>query len=284
MVDNGTVQNYTWSGNLAGGHSTIVILPAINTSSGSHVITIYCMTDTLRGSFASGFSPVVNLGADTAQCGGTVILNAQNSGSQYLWSTGATLQSITVVQSGLYSVTVTSAQTCSATDSVEVSIYELPMVNWQLVHDTVCSNSGIISLGGGSPAGGVFSGTDVVNNRFDPAVAGSGSYVINYTYTDSNGCHGSAPQNIYVEVCASIAGVRGYKDVEIFPNPNISGWLNVKVDVGYVGSQVFIFDASGRMMKQYLLSSENEQLNISQLAGGVYMLRIGEKFKKLIVE
>jgi hypothetical protein len=284
QIDNGVAQNYTWSGSLAGGHSTIVTLPAISTAPGNHVITIFSVTDTLRGSFTVEATPVVNLGADTTQCGGSITLNAQNAGALYLWSTGVTAQNIMVNQTGLYSVTVTNAQTCSAADSISVSIYVLPVVTLQLAADTVCSNGGIINLSGGGPAGGNFSGEDVANNQFDAATAGQGSYVMSYTYTDTNSCSASASENIFVEACTAIENVTGSSGISIFPNPNGIGLLQVKVAAAFIGQTVFIFDATGGMMKQYSITSANEQVDINQLSAGIYLLQVGEEFKKLVVE
>ena len=51
----------------------------------------------------------------------------------------------------------------------------------------------------GSPAGGTFSGTGVsAAGSFDPAIAGVGSHVITYTFTDTNGCENSATANVVV--------------------------------------------------------------------------------------
>lgn len=67
----------------------------------------------------------VNLGTDILNCNAeTMILNAGNNGSTFLWSTGATTQTITVTTSGTYSVTVTNPS-CSpfiATDEITVTI------------------------------------------------------------------------------------------------------------------------------------------------------------------
>jgi gliding motility-associated-like protein len=55
-------------------------------------------------------SVYVSLGPDTVNLcdlGGSYVLNAQNPGSSYLWSTGATTQTIIVTSPGNYSVTVT---------------------------------------------------------------------------------------------------------------------------------------------------------------------------------
>ena len=54
--------------------------------------------------------PVVNLGNDTTIYEGqSITLDAGNTGSYYLWSTGDTTQTITVSETGSYSVQVTNA-------------------------------------------------------------------------------------------------------------------------------------------------------------------------------
>jgi hypothetical protein len=68
--------------------------------------------------------PVATIEADgpTTFCaGGSVTLTAKPAGMAYLWSNGATAQSITVDASGTYSVTVTNEEGCEdASDSIEV--------------------------------------------------------------------------------------------------------------------------------------------------------------------
>ena len=50
-----------------------------------------------------------------------------------------------------------------------------------------CRNSAPVTLNCASPAGGTYSGTGVSSGRFNPTT-GVGNYVINYSYTDINGC------------------------------------------------------------------------------------------------
>lgn len=65
----------------------------------------------------------VNIGADTVICpGATVTLNAGNPGMTYLWSTGATTQSIVVDTTGTYSVTVRNSQGYPVTDTRVVNL------------------------------------------------------------------------------------------------------------------------------------------------------------------
>jgi len=44
--------------------------------------------------------PVVDLGTDTSQCGGTIVLDAQNVGANYLWTDSSTGQTLAVLQPG----------------------------------------------------------------------------------------------------------------------------------------------------------------------------------------
>ncbi len=67
--------------------------------------------------------PTPNLGNDTLlPAGSTVILNAGAGSLYYNWSTGATTQTITVTNTGTYSVTATTQYGCSASDTVHITI------------------------------------------------------------------------------------------------------------------------------------------------------------------
>ena len=62
----------------------------------------------------------------------------------------------------------------------------------------LCIDASAIQLNG-QPAGGTYSGTGVsATGLFDPATAGVGSHVITYSFTDPNGCPGSAQITIVV--------------------------------------------------------------------------------------
>ena len=67
--------------------------------------------------------PVVSLGNDTiVESPAFVIVNAGTGFASYLWSTTETTQSIIVQNSGAYSVTVTDANGCSATDTINILV------------------------------------------------------------------------------------------------------------------------------------------------------------------
>jgi len=55
-----------------------------------------------------------------------------------------------------------------------------------------------LALSGGFPAGGTYSGAGVSSGSFTPSVAGAGTHVISYQYTDGNGCSKTATSPITV--------------------------------------------------------------------------------------
>lgn len=68
----------------------------------------------------------------------------------------------------------------------------------------VCVNGAAVTLTGGSPTGGVYSGTGVSGGMFYPTVAGVGSHTITYTYTNANGCIGTDSKPMVVHATTPI--------------------------------------------------------------------------------
>ncbi len=71
----------------------------------------------------------ITAGGPTTFCQGGSVLLTSSVGSSYLWSTGATTQSITVSTSGFYTVTVTDGHGCSAVSAATVvTVNALPTI------------------------------------------------------------------------------------------------------------------------------------------------------------
>ena len=136
--------------------------------------------------------PVVDLGPNVKQCAGTVTLDAGNAGQHFLWSTAATTESITVSNSGNYSVTVTNvSSSCTASGNVLVTIDTLPVVNLNGVPPK-CGGFDTLNAGniGASYvwSDGSTGQTLVVNS----------SAIYRVTVTDGNTCTGSASENVTI--------------------------------------------------------------------------------------
>ena len=101
-----------------------------------------CVTlDTMTLSYKS--APVVNLGADVSFCpGSSATLDAGNPGLTYLWSTGATTQTIVATTAGQYVVTVFGTNGCATNDTLSVTLKAVPVVNLG-VDQNICTSDTI---------------------------------------------------------------------------------------------------------------------------------------------
>lgn len=94
--------------------------------------------------------PVVDIGPPQQLCeGDTLILDAENPGASYLWQDLSTQQTLTVITSGTYHVTV-SAGICSESDTVDIVFNPAPQIS--LGNDTtLCTGLQLFLQGGFIP-------------------------------------------------------------------------------------------------------------------------------------
>ena len=137
-------------------------------------------------------------------------------------------------------------------------------------------NSGLVSLSGGEPAGGTYSGLGINNGIFNPEVAGVGAHVITYVYTDSSGCTDSAQAEIVVTNPTDISTV-GSASVQLFPNP-ATGWVNLVINnAGVTNLEVEFFDNLGQRIdvEKYRIGNHfSTGYDLSLLPGGLYYFKI----------
>jgi hypothetical protein len=247
-----------------------------------------CMSmDTINITFNQ--YPIVNLGADTAQCAGSVMLNAGNAGSSFMWNTLATTQTIIASTSGTYIASVTNSG-CTASDTVIVTIHALPVMGFPAVAP-ICLQGGAINLVA-SPAGGTFSGSvGVAAGMFDPMMSGLGSHAVIYTVTDANSCSNSISQTINVADCTGIEELAGLSGVEIYPNPT-QGIFNIRLlNVNAEDLNLSITDLQGKevynLNEKNLAGDYNRQISLEGLAKGIYYIKLKTaediSIKKLII-
>lgn len=202
-----TIPNSITSGN---GYRIRVIStnPAITGSANTSNITI---SNTPSASVASAGGP-------TTFCqGGSVTISGNTSGGT--WNNGSNSTTITVNTSGNYFITNTNSCGTVTSNQITVIVNSLPAVNAGS-YSNVTTNSPAFTLTG-TPAGGTFSGVGVSENKFDPAVAGQGTFLVTYTFTNANGCTNTASTTVTVDAAPCnfyLTGITGdmntckYKD------------------------------------------------------------------------
>lgn len=239
-------------------------------------------TDTMLVSL--GYPPVVTLGADTAYCqGGTIKLYAgYGIGNVYQWNTGATTSSITVGTTGTYSVVVTNTLGCKASDTINVTSKPLPSVSLVFGGQTSFCPTDLTGrpLTEGTPSGGTYIGGGVTGNTFYPNQATQGTHVIIYSYTGANGCSNTAKDTLKVNACVGVEELTDNIGLNVYPNPN-SGIFTLELNSSSdIDGHVHLMSIDGKLIYTEAISGNGlikKSINISELADGIYYLRIETK-------
>lgn len=136
--------------------------------------------------------PTVNLGKDQTVCGSTV-LDAGTGFADYVWSTGATTQTIEVTSSDSYAVTVTDSVGCSNSDTTNITVKPSPNVDLGEDRDICEGNAALLDAGDGYS-----SYKWEPNGETTQIIAASSTGTYSVTVTDTNNCEGI--DSVYVTV------------------------------------------------------------------------------------
>ena len=201
-------------------------------------------------------------------------INTPTSGTEtatvcesYVWSADGN----TYMTTGIYTAILTNSAGCDSIVTLDLTVLGLPTVGLSLTTNKFCETDPDVSLAGGSPAGGSYSGTGVSGGMFSPSTAGAGTYAIMYSYTDGNGCTATATDSITVQDCSGIDEVEGTV-VSIYPNPT-SGAV-VLESKGAILEEVKVFDNAGKLIDIISLGSISGEIDLSDYATGVYQFQI----------
>ncbi|MEM6262827.1 MAG: PKD domain-containing protein [Bacteroidota bacterium] len=188
---------------------------------------------------------IVPSGPTTFCAGTSVNLDAGNFDS-YLWSTGATSQSITVTATGTYIVTVTDTNLCQASDTLQVRVNNNPTPSVTAGAPSICPGDST-QLTTGAFSSYLWSTGETTQSIF----GGIGTFQV--TVTDANGCQGTAQTTI------AAAPV---------PNPNIQVLPSASLCPG----DSAILDAG--VYSSYAWSTGATNSRITVFTGGNYVVTV----------
>ncbi|MGL5890990.1 MAG: T9SS type A sorting domain-containing protein [Bacteroidia bacterium] len=270
---NGNTFTYSWAPNTSTTTAT-----AANLSIGTYtcIVTNECgLSDTVTVTItepaliAATFTNIVTPGCNQANGSITIVLTGGTPPYTYQWSNGGTTATISNLTAGVYTCVIIDGNGCGTQFVYSLANSNPPVVSLQLTSaDTVCLNTPAFALGGGSPAGGTWSGPGVTGSTFNPSVTTPGMNYITYTYVDSSNCTGTATDSIFVDVCTGVETAAATTAIRIYPNP-----ANEVLQFSAViaGSHIRVYDAAGRIV---LAQTAQRDLNVSALESGSYMLTI----------
>jgi hypothetical protein len=290
------VGSYSWSNGATTQSITV-------TQGGNYFVTVTnngCSSVSNNNTVTVNQTPtaVIIPSGNTTFCQGGFVTLTASGGQNYQWSSGSTSAAIIVNQSGNYSVAVTT-NGCTGYSSQNVTVYSNPTVTLQSLSPFINYFDNPISLTG-TPTGGVYSGEGVTSNTFSPQQAGLGTVNINYSYTDQNGCIGSASTSTIVydtlgTICTSYDTVytavtdtliinttlsllppNDQNTILIYPNPTSD---YITIDNGnyssMTGYSILIENNAGQQVFQSLITQAQYIIDLSTWTGdGLYFVHL----------
>jgi len=183
---------YTWStgtttasiSNVAVGTYTVTVKDANNCTASTSV------TITQLPALTANISTKTDIFCSGASTGSATVVGGGNTSTPYTfnWSTGATSSTINGLAAGTYTVTVTDANSCTA--STTVTINQLPPVAINLVSktDPKCNNANNGSISVSGSAGNTPYTFSWSNSMTGASISGIAAGTYTVTITDANSC------------------------------------------------------------------------------------------------
>lgn len=248
--------------------------------------------------------PLVDLGTDLSFCEGDMAtLDAGIGFTSYLWNDSSNLNMLNVTESGFYSVEVTDGNNCKNSDTVEVTVNPLPIVDLGGPELWVPKNTTFTLSTPGTFVSYLWStgettSTITLESRWFRRAA-----YVNLDVMDDKGCSGydeilvhegdqpaSSVNNSFAEGDLNSGSdvqeeerseesidEQNFTEYKIYPNPN-DGKFFIGLPKPEIIKQVDIFDARGNRIKTFKNIELNLlEIDVSNYAKGLYLIYIREE-------
>ena len=219
---------YTWSNGATTQSITV-------SSAGNYSVTVDQGNGCISSSGATAVTvnplPVISVTAGSASTfcqGGNVTLSA-TSGNTYLWSNGATTQSITVSSAGAYSVTVNQGNACVNTSlPAIVTVNPLPVVSITAGGPTSFCEGNALILTASAGSSYLWSNGATTQNI---SVTTSGNYAV--TVTNANGCSAASAATAITVTPKPTVSLAASPYTSLFPGITTTITATTSVPVSY---------------------------------------------------
>jgi hypothetical protein len=264
--------SYSWSNTMT---SNSIVL--INPNSGTLGLIGYlgpCSTTT-SVNIVSFAVPNLSITASSPLCAGQTLTITGIGQGNFQWMgpssytsnlSSLVIPSITVLQAGTFSATVTDSNSCLNSGTVSVTVYSLPIVTVSS-NTSICVGEGVALQTNGADTYSWSSGQQTNTIQVTPQQ----TTVYNVTGTSSlTGCSKIATVQVSVQACLGLNKINTETQWQLYPNPN-QGKLIVK---GSNDATYLLIDVSGNKMLSGTLQIGLNEIHLDEFAPGYYLLKI----------
>ncbi|MCD4771991.1 MAG: glycoside hydrolase, partial [Bacteroidales bacterium] len=165
--------------------------------------------------------PEIDLGNDQSICQGEEVTFDAGAGDvEYLWQDGSSEQTFTANQTGTYWVQLTNEFGCLNSDTVDLFVNSLPLV--ELGNDSVICAGQSITLDAGNPGSTYLWSTGQTEQTIvvDTTAFGLGIFDLWVEVTNLELCINTDTISIGIEDCSGVNEIINNLSLNIFPNPS----------------------------------------------------------------
>lgn len=217
-------------------------------------------------------SAVFNYESSTLCVGQGSVINDNIEAGYYTTGEGLSIDSLTGIintdqsQPGSYTITHQTLGLCPDSSSSLIIIGTYVDLTFTLP-SVLCDTSVALQLEA-TPIGGVFLGNGVINDDFNPNIAGLGIHVVSYSY-DNNGCITTESQEVLVENCSSVTEIE-FEHI-IWPNPfNDRIFMKTPTETQYT-----LLSFQGQVLFNGIHDGSTDlEIDVSSLNAGMYIFRL----------
>lgn len=220
--------------------------------------------------------PDINIsasGATTFCEGDSVTLTAVAGMSSYLWSNGATTQSVNVYNSGIYNVILTNNNNCTDTSlTVSVHAEAYPTI------PTITQNGNTLMSSANTGNQWYMNGIlipNAIGNTYTATQNGSYAVIV----TNQYGC-----SSISMGILLGTENIDFLQTLNISPNPTQNELLVSFEKTDNNSLQIYLYNELGQILSKEVLSDVGKmvhKIDVSHLPTGIYMLSIMQENKKI---
>ena len=205
----------------------------------------------------------------------TRVMGRDKSPYKYNWSTGDTTNSINSLTNGSYYITITDANNCISLDSfsikvtsIDTSVSTFPTFlaskTYGASYQWVNCDSNYTPIHGDT------------NQLFAPSINGNFAVIVSKNgCTDTSGCH-----NITL---TSIKENRTENKFIVYPNPSSGNFTIQLAGLKIKNQYLRIYNTKGQLIIDEQLTKNNLEFSLTGFDKGIYILRIGNQTRKLVL-